>query len=200
MISSTSKFKQYFAILLPSSLGIVFYVTLSLLGIALNQFESIKKYLQLPHDLEVTKLLAGTANHVLTSSIGESRTETLVVGGFWAIVGLIVYLFLRGLSRLFVEFDDDLGVRGYVWPRGTNRYAPLKAFAEQAAFRLVAFILLFVVVIGPLAAVLRGPVFGGFVGSNMVLRYIVWFIVSVLVWHLVAVLLRLIVLKARLFG
>ena len=190
----------YLSLFIPSSQGTVLYVFLSGLTIVLNQFDLIQKYLQLPHDLQIVRTLASWADRALTNTIGVSSTETLVVGLFWAGVGLAVYFCLCGLSRLMIEFDDDLDVRGYVWPKGVNRDRPLREFAEKTAFRLIAIVGLLITVFGPLAAVLRGPLFVDFLGSNELLQYAVWFIAGFITWHVVVVLLRLIALRARLFG
>lgn len=176
------------------------YVFLAGAAIVLNQFDMIKKYLQLPHDFQLTHVVAGWADTLLTHTIGASRTETLVVGLFWAVVGLIVYMFLRGLARLAIELDDDLGVRGFVWPKGTDRYRPLRVLGEQFAFRLAALIGFILLIFVPVAAVLRGPLFADFLGPNKVLQFVVWFVASLLVWHLVVIALRLVMLRARLLG
>lgn len=200
MDRKTSKLKTYFSLFTPSASGIVTYFFLAGLAIVLNQFDIVKQYLQLPHDFQFGHVVAGWADTFLTKTIGETRTETLVVGLFWAVVGMVVYLFLRGLARIAVELDDDLGIRGYVWPKGTDRYGPLRRLAEQFAFRLVAVVALIIVVFEPLAAVLRGPVFVDFLGPNHILQIVVWFVVAVIVWHVAVILLRLMTLRARLFG
>jgi hypothetical protein len=197
---SKTKLQRYFILFTPSSLGLVFYVFLAGLGIVLNQFDMIKKYLELPHSLQVTHSVTGWVDQILTTTIGESGTGTFVVGLFWAVVGLVVYMFLRALARLAVELDDNLNARGFVWPKGANRYRPIKIFIEQAAFRLVASIALLIFVLGPLAAVLRGPVYVDFLGPSEPLQYVVWFVAGLLSWHIVVVLLRLITLRPRLLG
>ncbi|HEX8182972.1 MAG TPA: hypothetical protein VF575_05230 [Candidatus Saccharimonadales bacterium] len=193
------KLKSYFSLFTPSPLGIVFYVFWSVLAIALNQIDAIQKVLQLPRGLDFIGAIARFADRVLTSAIGESSTQTLVVGLFWAGVGMVVYVFLRALSKLVVELDDDIDERRYVWPKGMNRSGPLLIFIEKGILRTVAAIALILTIIGPLATVISRPVFTDFLGSNKPLQYIVWFISSVIVWHVVVVLLRLVVLRARLF-
>lgn len=178
----------------------VFCVFLAGIGIVLNQFENIKKVMDVPNNLEVSRIFTGWADRALTGTIGESSTETLVVGLFWAIVGLAVYVFLRSLARIITDLDDDLDVSHYVWPKGANRYGPLKTFAEQTIFRLTAFVLLMLVFFGPLSAALHGPVLVDFLGPSKPLQYIVWFLAGFLVWHIITILLRLLVLKNRLFN
>jgi hypothetical protein len=194
-----SKFKKYSSLFTPSALSIIIGVFLSGLVIVLNQFAVIKSELQLPQNLQFGRMIAKWVDNLLTNTISQARTEILVVGLFWAIVGLVVYMFLHGLARFILELDDDLDARRYVWPKGTDRYRPLRILAEQAAFRLVALIILGIVIAGPLSAVIRGPIFADFLGPSKPLQYVVWFIGSVAVWHLVAILLRLIALRARVF-
>jgi hypothetical protein len=200
MPGNKTKLQNYLSLFIPSALGMVFYVFLAGLTIVLNQFNFIKHFLELPQSLQVSRAVAGWADKVLTTTIGESRTEALVVGLFWALVGLVVYMFLRGLARFIIELDDDISVRRYVWPKGADRYRPLRILAEQAVFRLSALIALAIVIFGPLAAVLSGPVFIDFIGDNQVLQYVIWFLTGVLLWHIIVILLRLLALRARLLG
>jgi len=194
-----SKFKKYSSLFTPSPLSSIIGVFLSGMAIILNQFDFIKNQLQLPHNLQFGRMIAHWVDNLLTNTISQSRTETLVVGLFWAVVGLVVYLFLHGLARFILELDDDLDARRYVWPKGTDRYRPLRILTEQAAFRVVAIIILGIVIAGPLASVIRGPILIDFIGTNKPLQYVVWFIGGLVVWHLVAILLRLIALRARVF-
>lgn len=196
----TYKIKKYSILFLPTWSGVVMYVFLAVLAIVLNQFGMINNYLKLPHDLHVAQNIARLADRFLTAVIGVTKTETLVVGLFWAMVGFIVYIFLRGLSQFIMDLDQNLSARKFVWPKGTNRYRPLQLLAEQAVFQIFAFLGLIVFIFGPLAAVLRGPVFTGLVGSVAAVQYFVWFIASMVVWHIVVILLRLLFLRPRLFG
>jgi hypothetical protein len=195
-----TKVQNYLNVFTPSLSGLLLYVFLAGAAMILVQFPYIQQYLQLPQDLHLTRTIAAWANHVLISTIGETRTQTLVVGSFWALVGLAVYIFLHGLAQIFTELDDDIEARHYIWPKGSDRDRQLHRLLEQAIFRGAAFIALILFVFLPLAAVLRGPVLVGFLGPDHMLQNIVWFILSVLCWHAVVVLLRLVSLRARLFG
>lgn len=194
-----SKLKAYSNLFTPSVVGLILYAFLAGLTIILNQFEAIQHFLQIPHNVELGRIFALWLDQFLSGAIGESRTQTLVVGLFWAVVGLVVYAFLRGLARLAVELDDDLSIQGYVWPKGTDRFLPLKLFLEQAAFRLVAIVGFVLLVFGPVAALLRGPVFVDFLGPDKTIQFIVWFVAGMLTWHALVILARLLVLRARLF-
>lgn len=194
-----SKIRKYASLFTPSLSGLVIYVFLATVSIILNQFKEVKQYLQLPYELDLLRMIAGWADQLLNNTIGESRTQVLVVGLFWALVGFGVYIFLRGLARIFIDLDDSLEVRHFVWPRGGNREEPLHTLEQQVAFRAAACIIFLIFIFVPLAAVLRGPILTDFLGPNLALQYTVWFAASVLAWHVAVVLLRLIVQRARLF-
>ena len=199
MLNKTKIYRNL-AIFLPSSMSAVLCVFLAGAGMLLNQFDMVRAYLELPHDLRLTRLIAEWADTLLTATVGAERTQSLVVGLFWALVGLGVYVFLRGLAQIFIELDDDLEARRYIWPRGADRERPLHTLLHQVVFRGIAFIGLIFVVFVPLAAVLRGPVFVDFLGPGKLLQYVVWALASLLLWHFVVVLLRLVALRPRLFG
>lgn len=183
---------------MPTQLSAVICVTLAAATLVLNQVAFIKEYLQLPDGLQVFQTVTAGVDAALTSTIGESNTSVLVVGAFWAIVGLGVYLFLRGVAQYITELDDDIEVRRYVWPKGADRSKPLRVTAERTIFRALALVGLIMVVFGPLADTLKGPVFYDLVGPSDLVVDGVWFVASLLLWHLVVVLLRLLTLKVRL--
>lgn len=201
MPNNKTKSKKYLSLFVPSSFGIVIYVSLAGLTIVLNQLDSIKGHLELPASWQLSRIFTGWADTFLTHTIGVSRTDTLVVGSFWAVVGLLVYIMLRGLAKLVIELDDGINVKGYVWPKGEDRAYPLRHFFQQLAWRLGALIMLLVVVFGPLAVILHRPVYVSLIGpTHLIAQDIVWFFVSVLMWHVVTVLLRLMLLRDRIFG
>jgi hypothetical protein len=200
MTNKQAKLGALLSILSPSPLSAVCSVTLAIATIVLNQFESIRQFLRLPDVAVLLRAVAVWLDTILTTVLGEARTNVVVVGAFWAIVGLGVYVFLRGLARFISELDDDIVVRRYVWPKGADRTRPLRIMFERTAFRLIALAALALVVFGPLAATLRGPVLARLTGGTMVVEFIVWFLASLLLWHLVVVLLRLVALRLRLTG
>src|SRR4051812_34792 len=89
--------------------------------IFLHQISSIQQYLEVPKSFNIFRIIASWLDKTLTSLIGQSKTEVLVVGLFWALVGLGVYLFLRGVSRFFTELSEGLDERDYLWPKGVDR-------------------------------------------------------------------------------
>lgn len=199
MVNSLSKSKAYFALFTPSGLGMVLYMFAAFVVIGLNQVPIVKDYLELPADLDFFRIFAGWVDTLLLNTLGEGRTNAFVVGLFWAFVGLGVYIFLQALARFIYELGEGLEERRYVWPKGSSRLQPLKLIVERAIFRVVAFCVLVYVLFGPLAQLVKQAPYKDFVGSNVVLQYIVWFLGILFISHCALVLVRLIALRARLF-
>jgi hypothetical protein len=195
-----TKPKPYISLFTPSAIGVVLYTFLSVLIIVLNQFKTIEQYLQVPHNFQIMHSIFSWLDSALTRMIGENSTASLVVGLFWAVVGLGVYIFLRGIAHFISDLGEGYEARGFVWPKGANRNQHLIEAFTRTGFRIVACIGLLVILLGPLAAVIHGPVLTDFIGGGFVATLVFWFIASWITLHLVVVLLRLVILKPRLFG
>lgn len=197
--ASFEKIKKYFSVFTPSAIGMVLYVSVMAFVIVLQQFDSIRQYLQLPsfHFMEVFSLWL---ERFLTATIGESSTATLVVGLFWAVVGLGVYIFLRGIARFLTELGEGVEDRGNLWPRGVDRNRPLVEAAERIVSRIFAFFGLMILVLGPLPAVLSGPIWVDFIGPSKLVQILFWLPAGILTMHACVVMLRFVVFRARLLG
>lgn len=184
----------------PSAIGVVLYTFLAVLFIVLNQFSFVEQYMQIPHNFQLTHVIFTNLDHILTRVLGESRTAVFVVAAFWAVVGLGVYVFLLGVIHFINDLGNGYEARGLVWPKGANRNHELAAAFQRIALQTFAFIALIYVVFQPMAAVINGPVFVDFIGPSLIMQFIGWFIASWLTMHVFVVLLRLVVLKPRLFS
>lgn len=196
---SLEKIKKYFSVFTPSAIGMVLYVSVMAFVIVLQQFDSIREYLQLP-SVQFMPALTLWLEEFLTATIGESSTATLVVGLFWAVVGLGVYIFLRGIARFLTELGEGYEDRGNLWPRGVDRNRPLVDAAERTVSRIVAFFGLMIMIFGPLTAVLSGPIWVEFIGPSKMTQILFWLPAGILTMHACVVLLRLVVFRARLLG
>jgi hypothetical protein len=199
MYPSAQKIKSFLSVLAPSALGGVFYTFFAVLTIFLNQFEVIQQYLQVPLNIHLGRTIASWLDHLLTATIGETQTDTLVVGLFWALVGLAVYAFLRGIARFINELGEGMEVRGFLWPKGVSRNKAIFEVIERAVFRLVALVAFLWLLFSPLALLLSGPVFVDFIGSSRPMQLIVWFAFLWLTLHLAVVAARLVMLRQRIF-
>lgn len=200
MADSKSKLRTYLHIFLPTYAGLFIYTMLMVFTMILYQAQTIRQYLAFPNQLNAQNFIVTHLDRLLHSTLGEARTNIVVVGLFWAVVGLFVYIFLRGMARLIYELGEDLEERRYLWPKGSNRYKPLELLAERALFRIAVFIALIFYVVHVLSTILSGPVFPSFATTSAVLQYVFWFVIGCVIWHGLTVLLRLLVLRARLFG
>lgn len=184
---------------MPSGLGTVAYVSLAGLIMFLHQFGTIQQYLGLPRDIQFAQFVKDTLDTVLNSSLGQGRTEVFVVGFFWALVGLGVYVFLRGVAKAMFDIGESLDQRGYVWPKGTNRYRPLLDTMQRMGFRFVIALMIIFWLLQPLARVLDGPVFANALQTNPIGLYLLWALTIMLALHVLVILVRLFALRARLF-
>jgi hypothetical protein len=189
---------MYISLFMPSAIGLVLYTTIAGMVILLHQFDFIKQYLQIPREVDFLRMFTGWVDRVVISSFGESMTAMIVVGVFWAFVGLGVYIFLRGIAHFIAELSEGVEARSYLWPKGVSRNSAFVDASMKVAFRIFATIGLILMVLGPLVRLLDGAVFVDFIGQNAVLQSVVWFICMWLTLHVCVVLARLIVLKPRL--
>lgn len=194
-----SKTQKYLNVFVPSGLEMVFIVSVALMLPVLHYFEVIQQYIGLSGSLNIGSILKGWLDTLLNSTLGQGFTETFVVGLFWAMVGLGVYIFLRGVMKLLFDISESMGERGYVWPRGADRHRPMVVAIERTSFQVVVALILFFWVVQPVVRLLEGPVFVDAIGQSMILQYIIWVVLTVLSLHFAVVLLRLVLLRERVF-
>jgi hypothetical protein len=200
MAARNSNWKDIAAVFLPSPTGAVLYFAFAGIVLLFHQFELVRNLLQVPENVQFSRIFFNWADRALTGLIGESSTTTLVVGLFWAAVGVVVYILLLKLSRLLVELDADVSQRKFIWPRGADRTRPLKELFIRLLFRTGAIVMFLAVVTGPFAIALRGPIWGELIGPNQILRNVVWFFTIIVVTHVLVVLARLVALRQRLIN
>jgi hypothetical protein len=200
MNPQATKINMLKSVLLPSGFSVVLTIFLMGLVVFLHQIPAIEQYLELPKNFSFAHIFSSWADKMLTTYIGESRTETLVVGLFWAGVGLCVYIFLRGISHFATDVSQGFDERQYLWPKGADRNAGVSEATRRVGFQILAFIGLLVVTFGPLQRILGGPIWQGFIGPDNILQMTVWFVVGCFVMYLWIVLLRLALLRARVFS
>ncbi len=193
------KIKKYLGVFTPSAIGMVIYVSTMVFVIVLQQFDSISESLEVP-SVNFLQTIVQWLDKFLNATIGQSTTETLVVGLFWAVVGLGVYIFLRGIARFLTEISESYEDSGNLWPRGVDPHRPIVEAAERIIVRIMAFLVLMVIVFGPLAAIFSGPIWVNFIGPNPWMQLLFWLPVGILTMHICVVLIRLVAFRARLLG
>lgn len=177
----------------------MFYISTASLVLMLTQFAEVQRYLGLPRNIAFAQTVKNGLEQLLASTLGAGRTETVVVALFWAGVGLAVYVLLHGVSKTVFELGQSINERRYVWPQGTDRNSPLKRQVQQVLFRVAVAVLALVWFLQPLARVLDGPVFVEQFSTQPLLESVAWFVGIVLALHVFIILLRLLMLRRRLF-
>lgn len=188
--------KMFVRLLVPSIFGAVMYSLLTGLVAVLHEFSSLKQYLQIPGDVDFFRMLTSWLDRAITSHFGESVVATLVVGLFWALVGLVVYGLLVGLAGTFNDLSRGFDQRKYIRPRGMSRNQALVEAAQQAAVRLTGVVGLIFMVFGPLVRLVSGPPNNPATTAG----WVVWFGLLWLALHACVVFGRFIALKPRLLG
>lgn len=183
-------------LLAPSVLGAVFYSFVAAMVLVMNQFNFIRHYLQMPDSVHFSGIFLGWFDQAVNHLLGRTNTQVVVVGLFWALVGLAVYFFLWGLARFMSDVSEGLEERRYfLWPQGSSPNRAVMEALSRGAFRFGALVCLAIVMLAVLPRELHRAG-----GAADWAAYAVWFIGLWLTLHLMAVLIRLIMLKPRIFG
>jgi hypothetical protein len=186
---------------MPTWFGIFVSASLMAVTIIIHQFASIRQALGIPGGIDLQRMVSGSLDTFATHIFGQSRTNTVVVALFWAIVGVFVYVLVLGISGAMREFGSDIKERSYLWPREANPHKPLKGLIERVGVHMLAIVILALYVFLPLAVVLHGPLLlGSSLAQTSGLLYATWFVLGTITWHGLTVVLRLLFLRDRLLG
>lgn len=197
--------KLHYDILRPSGLSILVSVTFTGLIILANSFASLREKMQIDvWNFDLREIIFGSLSDFLTGLIGQQAADAIVLGLIWAVVGLLVYMAMYGISRIITELGHDLEEMHFIWPKGTDRRRPVIDLIKRVSFQIIAGIILFSYIfnIGDLLLTYRLPSIFGLDGfdSNPFVKAAVFIIIAMLLLHLLVVLLRLTTLKRRVFG
>ncbi len=191
--------------LLPTGLELIAYFLIGLATVLFSNFNAIEHVLFQSSDISFHQTTVHFLDKELGKLLGEKGTSTLVVGVFWGVVGVIVYTFLWLVSHFSAAVSTNFAVRKYIYPKGADPNQPLKAFFIRSLFRLVStlvllfYLHLFVQVLLPQWAwafqhlVQRWPELGS-IGKAVLML-----IVEIGALHAIAILLRLALLRTRVF-
>jgi len=194
-------------ILMPSVGGIVLYISVFLLTVIVRSAKSLQQYLYIPNGLNVKGGVLNFLNNSITSLFGIQRANVVVLSIFWGMVGIIVYVLLAGLMAVFAGFDKDLEERKYIVfaHKNYDHNEPLKRDIRRIGFRFAIGICLLYYVTHVLAYFLNTK-FAGMNQGNLtfsiykVRSLAVLFLAECLALHGVVILLRLLILRRRIFN
>lgn len=190
--------------LAPTASGSLMYAVITGLVWLTHDIDAIRHYFQIPDDASLGRDILSLMNTALVHVLG-AHVNTVVLGLLWAMVGLVVYVVTMEIIRGFAELREGVQARHYIWASNRNRNQPLEGWLARTGVRLGAFLasifyLVFVVSYATDWQVGTSTVWQQWLTSHQVCANVFLVAVSLVVWHGLAVLLRLITLRARLFG
>ena len=201
----SQKLKTFIEMFEPSAVGMTLYCIVAVLGIIFHNILAYGSYNSLVEAVKSWSSAFQTLNDNLIKIINSSRTDFLVIYLFWGFIGLIVYVFLKIFISNFSELVEDLSIRNYVWPTGTDKNKPLLIFLEKFVYRivLISLVLVYVIHIGgyflstkfSISIVYRsGESYHDFI------RPVALFALEILALHVLVIALRFLFLKKRLLS
>lgn len=199
------KYQPYLELLLPSSIGVLFYMVASLLIVGVQSLNAITNtgIIQVEsiwfHHLG--QWTTRTIDH-LERVLGAQRVDNAIIYIFWGGLGILIWLLIETTSRDMGELVQDLNLREYIWPKRSDRNRPLKQLLKRGLLHLIVFTLLLIYVFHALNFLLHAGhnVAATAHGSSLVLleRYVGLLLEWLVGWHLFTILTRLFFLRTLL--
>ncbi len=192
--------------LLPTGAEIVVYFSLSVATMALSSQAFLKNWLYIPEDYNFLKTMLHSIDSFLPRILGERIGGSLSLGVFWGFIGMLVYLAIWLFMNFSTELNNELVLSKYVHPRNTAPQPHLGQFIAKLIFRIFV-VLLSVFYINVLISSLL-PFFGSKYRAvtmewprqnYMVFTLLFTLMGQMLAFHIITVLVRLLVLRKRVF-
>lgn len=190
--------------LAPTGSGILGYILITGLVWTAHDFAAVRRYLQIPDDFNVGQGILGAMNSVLVHLLG-AHVNTLVLGLLWAMVGLVVYLITMEIVQGVGELREGMQARHYVWARDRDRNRLLESWLTRTAVRLAASATMILYLVYAVRYITDWHVGTAlpwlqWLDKHQTLASLYFVVISLVVWHGFTLLLRLMTLRARLFG
>lgn len=201
----SKRFSPYLNVLVPSGLGLVAYGVIAAIILFVENLAAVQRYFYAPEELQLQHNLMQKVGSKITGVLGLSHSSTLALYLFWVLVGLVVYAVLALIVTNARELEKDLQARHNIWPQASSKDRPLLVFLAQVLFRAVIFVLTLLYVQHVLAFALGGPL-DSFWPANQWLHMHAFtkgallVLVDIALLHGLVVLLRLLLLRSRLFS
>lgn len=184
-----------------SSLALVFAVAALIIG-RLPSLSHRLNELYIPQAIDAIKHDIGHGIITLLTHSLHGYANNFLLILFWVVVGIIIYSLLHGLGNIFVDLEENLQERNYLWPSYADRNRHMAIFITKTGFRVAIFILLMVyaLILMPKGLHrLNGVVDRGGDTINVVIHYALFLGGSWLLMHGLIIFLRLLLLKTRVF-
>jgi len=193
----------FLTLLSPSIIGLTIYSVIFFITFAVEQNEQFNLALQ-TFSLNNFKgtFVYGLVNSI-TKLLNTQIANTIAIYTFWIVIGMAVYFIGSSLYRNFHELTQDISIRHYLWPQGTDKNRPVLIFFEKTVFRIGVFIAIIIYlykVLPSLFVFIRAHdlkfEFTGQYGITLLKVFLAEFIV----FHVAVILLRLLTLRKRVVG
>jgi len=78
----------------------------------------------------------------LSSLYHSKNFSTLGVYVFWLFIALLVYIMALRFTQNAEEIVEDMRIRRYMWPKGTNRNGQIEEYIEKFGIRFIVLVTL----------------------------------------------------------
>ncbi|HSW36816.1 MAG TPA: hypothetical protein VLG37_00400 [Candidatus Saccharimonadales bacterium] len=189
-------------ILAPTWGGLISYLVLVILTVVSYQWQALHPYLAPIGSWHLASRFTNFLTGFMTNFFGE-RAGSIVLGIFWGVVGLFVYIMVLGVAILIRDVDEALEEREFVWPKGSDPNKPLEDFLARGFFQIAVAVLLvaYVAHIAPFIQdflTVKYPAGQSLLNLAAIKSLLEFTLVEMLALHIGTILLRLTILRRRL--
>ena len=206
MSSKSNVVKQITWWLLPSTIEICAYLLFAVITMLLCNVDAVQKFFMVTQDIDLRLAVLGSIESLLAGLIGRSAAAALITGVFWGLVGMLVYVLLWLAINFSTELTNDLSITRYVHPKGSSTLSPLMHLLLRVLFQLLVATILFFYVnflirgLTPLLTSSYARTFDGWPSVPNIFGSLVAIFGQMAAMHGATVLIRLVVLRKRVFG
>jgi hypothetical protein len=126
----------------PSLFGIVAYVFIFIVTVAISQPSQLKEVIKNlnSHNFDGTSLhrFFSSFNNIINSQI----TNDISIYIFWIIIAIVIYVIAGRIIKNVNEIADDVSIRKYIWPSKDSKNVPIRQTVEKIAFHIAMFIII----------------------------------------------------------
>ena len=206
MSSKSNVMKQITWWLLPSTIELCAYAVIAVGTLLVSNVSAVQKFFMVAQDIDLRLAVLGSIEAVLAGLLGPSAAAALITGAFWALVGMLVYVLLWLAINFSTELTNDLAISRYLHPKGSNTLSPLMHLFLRILFQLLVATLLFFYVnfllqgLVPMLTASYAGTFDDWPAAANIVGSVAAIFGQVAGMHVATVLIRLVVLRKRVFG
>ncbi|HSW85398.1 MAG TPA: hypothetical protein VLF79_02170 [Candidatus Saccharimonadales bacterium] len=192
-------------LLQPSMGGGLAALGFAFLTLIIGRLPSLSKSLynlyipQAIHNIE-SDVGHSTVNLLTHHFHGYADNSLLIL--FWVLTGIVIYSLLHGLGGMFIDLEEDIEERRYLWPSYANRNSHLILFITKLGFRIAILIMLTLYTLIGIPKIihsLNNNLDKGGTFATQFYHYALFIVVAWLLAQGFIVLLRFLTLRVRLF-